>query len=64
MLGFAAGSVFLSRARFDLFYHLIGISVALTVATSTAEDRDWSRLRRFLDPSLRARGPMEGAGAA
>ena len=47
VVGFMAGSVFLSRTHFDLFYHLVGISVALQVA-GTGEAFDWFGLRRAI----------------
>ncbi len=48
LIGFMAGSFFLSRTHFDLTYHLVGISVALRVATEGGEF-DWSfgMRRRF-----------------
>jgi len=45
LVGFAAGAVFLSRTHFDLFYHLIGISVALQVASPDGQF-DWFGMRR------------------
>jgi probable O-glycosylation ligase (exosortase A-associated) len=45
LIGFLAGSFFLSRTHFDLVYHLIGISVALRVVRG-GEAFDWFGLRK------------------
>ena len=47
LIGFMAGSFFLSRTHFDLTYHLIGFSVALRVAAQ-GEAFDWFGIRKFL----------------
>jgi probable O-glycosylation ligase (exosortase A-associated) len=45
LIGFMAGSFFLSRTHFDLVYHLVGISVALRVVRG-GEAFDWFGLKR------------------
>ncbi len=63
LVAFAAGAVFLSRVSFDLFYHLIGLSVALGVA-STEGQFDWFGMRRAgrsLRPAAEAELPPVGA---
>lgn len=48
LLGFTAGSFFLSRTHFDLTYHLIGLSVSLRIASQGGESV-WATLRRGFD---------------
>lgn len=61
LIGFMAGSFFLSRTHFDLMYHLIGVSVALRLASQDGESV-WAVLRRLGD-RLRGSRRAETPGA-
>ncbi len=64
IVGFMAGSTFLSRTHFDLMYHLVGVSVALRVA-GTGGAFDWFGLRRrgLTGPGTEQQQPLGSAGA-
>lgn len=64
LIGFMAGSFFLTRTHFDLTYHLIGFSVALRVASQGGEF-DWFGVKRmfFRGGSDRPAVRLEGRGA-
>lgn len=62
LIGFLAGSFFLTRTHFDLTYHLIGISVAIAVATK-GTSFDWFGIGRFFrNGSSAAPARYEGRG--
>ena len=65
ILGFMAGAVFLSRTHFDLFYHLIGVSVALRMAaTEGSSEGVFSFRRRETRTTVEHGGPVYSSSGA